>query len=265
MALTFGGATSDRVSIAAHASINASEASIVSALVRFYIGTITAGRYIVAKNAVDGNGGFRVSVRGGGEIRVQMSCTTVDAFAESTSLGLSVNTWYDGHFVYEPGAGQEARIYVTPAGADAWTEPSYTGVTSHVGTTTGNPALTLGNNSNASPTSGLQGRIAMAQWKVGAIHTDQERALWQHGLGHLVSAGMTMNVGWDGTGTQRNISGNNNNGTVTGATFVAHPPLAMPFHDWQVCDDPYVVASSPAAARRTNRILTQAVKRAAYW
>lgn len=254
MALTFGGATSDRVSIAANASINVTETSTISVLVRFKVSTFTFNRYLVAKNAVDGNGGFRVDTFTGGEMRMRMSCSVTDANVTSSSLALSTGVWYDGHFVYDDADSQEGHIYITLAGTDNWAEPTYSTNTNHSGVTAGNPALVIGNTAAASPTSSFQGGIASVHYRIGSVHTALERRLWQLGYGHIVAGAVKMELGFPGTGTQNDFSGNGNDGTLTGATYLDHPAgTQMPFHDWQVDDLPYAVAALAAGQPTIKR------------
>lgn len=99
-----------------------------------------------------------------------------------------------------------------------------------------------------SPTnSAMNGRMAWAGMFNRVLTTAELRGLWMRSTSVLSGTAGWWELGWPGTGTQQDLSGNGNHGTVTGATWVAHPPLQMPFHDWQVWDDPYVVAAGGSA------------------
>ena len=68
-----------------------------------------------------------------------------------------------------------------------------------------------------------------------------------------------MPLGWNGTGTQPDLSGNGNSGTVTGATVAAHVPLRPLFGVHTVVRVAAAVAATKAMPvfRRSTRFFTR--------
>lgn len=127
------------------------------------------------------------------------------------------------------GAASAQKLYggdlVTPAA-----EPSsYTTQTAGSGTASSNAANSgiVGNNTNF--TQEFNGEIAVVAL-YGALLTAAQIQSWQFNPRARVDSTLALGM-WHlgrnpaGTGTQPDISGNGNNGTVTGATASAHVPL----------------------------------------
>lgn len=85
-------------------------------------------------------------------------------------------------------------------------------------------ALVVGNRSASPFNVAWQGTISTLIWHNARL-TQAELNVWAERPQPL--AGTTrlfMELGWAGTGTQGDLSGNGNNGTVTGATAANHAP-----------------------------------------
>ena len=99
-------------------------------------------------------------------------------------------------------------------------------------------SLVVGNKHAATFNQAFNGRIAFAGiWnRALSLGEIKDQQFYPHKTSGCV---LFLHLGFTGTGTQPDWSGNANAGTVTGATVDAHVPLGNPFasDEWQ----PYVV------------------------
>jgi hypothetical protein len=225
MALTFGAATSDRVTYGNPG--NLTEASAVSFAVWFQLSTFTAGRRLMSKSAQDGNGGPAFSLTGTDELQMTFTKSSVNALANSNTLTVGTGVWYCAIGVYDP-ADTQPRIYFGSLTAPIAEVGYAAGATIGSGTSNSTANLVVGNQANAGPTLALQGDIARAA-AVYAVMTLADMQRWQFKTQPLANCKLLTYPGLFGTGTQPDYSGNGNHGTVTGATVTAPPPLSAPF------------------------------------
>jgi hypothetical protein len=143
---------------------------------------------------------------------------------------LSATTWQFVSCTHNSGAsaGQRIHIYTGTLSALA-TERTYGTATDGSSTTPPEAAgnFVLGNESVGASLS-LRGRIAVAGYVSGVLTLAQIQSL-QFMPRRIVNTIGFWQLGFNGTGTQADLSGNGHNGTVSGAVVADHVPLAPPF------------------------------------
>lgn len=223
MALVFGAGATDKVTITAEAGIN--NLDPFTWLMWVYPTTLTSLRVLLSKGATTKV--FRLNGTGG-NIQVQIARASGGASFITNDTPLStLDKWYcvAAGVDSSAGAGQMVDIYTgdltTPLA-----ERAYGTNSNGSGALTDESAsdLTLG----GSASSAFQGRVAVAM-------------IWNRELtlGELIdqqfnprpTSGCVLYevMGFNGTGTQPDWSGNAHAGTVTGATVESHVPLRPPF------------------------------------
>lgn len=234
-ALTFGANTSDKIDFGNPGNVSA--ASIMVMGVWVFPTTFTSARRMITKNALDGvSGGPFLALSGtAGEVQVANARTVTNANAVSNTTPLVLNTWTCLVGVLDP-ADTQPRLY---AGTDKknLTEVGYAGGAAQgSGTTAGTANVVIGNSANVAPTSAFQGRIGgKALWLVGRAPKLDELIAWQRSDYVPIGATIAPLVGWNGAGPQRDWSGFNNHGTVTGATYSPFgvPRVTAPAFHWR--------------------------------
>lgn len=216
MALTFG-ATNDRLAIPAATSIN--DLSSFSVLMWVFITTSTAGRRLWSKG---GNSARHSRIASSDRYLFHVDRATVDAEAATANSTLVANTWQLLGFTYDPTAGP--KIYVGTTSVPI-VEASYgSAPTVGSGTTVADAGhnLWVGNNTEAAdqPT---QGRIASFAY-FNAVLTLEAMQSWQWHPRALSGCVAYYQLGFPGTNTHGDWSGNGNTGTVTGSAVGAHVP-----------------------------------------
>jgi hypothetical protein len=171
-------------------------------------GATTSMRYFIHASA--GNVTFKVP-----RATTATTYTTNDA-------PLSSNTWHFWSATFDSSVTPVAHIYVAQFG-NALVERTYgtsTDGTGGLSADTGANFL-LGVNGNFS---GQAGRHAFIGYVADVLNLGQLKSLMAHPR-VVASNKLFCSVGFNGTGTQADWSGNGNNGTVTGATVGAHVPI----------------------------------------
>lgn len=221
MSLVFGGAASDRASIAAATSINTLPARTI--LMWVYVTTLTSARTIWSKDVANT---FILSGTGG-DVRLQLDQATTDTNYITSNAPLALNTWTCLAYTYDQAATPRIHIYAGTLSA-LMAEATYGTATDGSGNAADDSAgAWLWGNRSAFDRA-LQGRIAVGMaWNrvlaLGELKAQQFRP-------HVTSGCVIFNIfGFNGTGTQPDWSGNLNAGTVTGATVGPHAPLRPAF------------------------------------
>lgn len=221
MALTFGGATSDRVAVTAAAGINNLAAITIIAWVN--ITTLTNLRMIASKDNGSAAAIFFALNGTGGNVQLQVA-RTVNAYASRNDTPLSATSvWKCIAGVWA--LGSIPVIYVGSL-ATALVDGTYSTQTAGSGTQADDSAYNF-LWANDGTTLALQGRIAHAA-VFGATLSLADCQSWQRRPRKTVGANVAKffhRLGNEGTGTQQDYSGNSNTGAVTGATQSAGPAL----------------------------------------
>lgn len=231
MALTFGGATTDRVDCGHTSPIN--DLTTFTILAWVFVTTRTSGRSFFTKGNTGGAGVVTFSLSGtSGAIQSTISQSTSPTVFISSSTPVATNTWTYVAATYDVGASPRQHIYSGTLTAEA-TEVTYSSSADGSGTKTAEGAvngLVWGNNLNGASAyaRALQGKMARCQYynrvlTLGEILVQQFRAKPTNGCVNY------LELGFNGTSTQPDWSGNNTNGTVTGATQSDGAPLGPPF------------------------------------
>lgn len=225
MSLNFTDASSDNISIAAAASHNS-------------LTTWTAWCWVYPTSATTNNrfwqkqnnaGGARWAVRRNGTTagRVEVDIFRSTTFSHQETDDFTLNAWQFMVATYDEAAGQGARLYRGTLTSSV-IECTYVGTAANGSGNTGtvDGAFTLGNRS--ANDRGLGGRMAHFGF-VNRVLTLAELQALQFKPRVVSGTAIYIPVGYRGTSTQVDWSGNGNSGTVTGTTVAANPPLAPTF------------------------------------
>lgn len=228
MALTFGAVNSDRVVVANHASLQNLTAATYVSWIR-PTGN-TAFRRIYQKNT-PASGSSRIFAHGNTgtpQVGFEVSRATTNCLAYGNTANFAayaLNAWNFCAARYDTGAATgDQNVYVgnlsTPL-AEPSAYASQAVGTGAVGGDAGSDAR-IGN--NAADNGAMQGDIAFfGLWNRYLTYGEMLAQQWHpHPTEGCV---VFLMLGWNGTSTQPDWSGNLNNGTVTGATVAAHVPL----------------------------------------
>ncbi len=227
MSLTFGALTSDRVNLGSGTSID--NLNPFTWFMWIKPTTITANRVLCCKGLTGTNQKFLNISDASGNLSVTVARTSNTVYTSNSGPLSAAGTWYCVAVVFDStaGAGNLIHIY-TGTLTSILAEVTYGTKTAGSGSVTADASSNFfwGNRSNFD--AALQGDFA-----IGMIFN---RAL---SLGELkeqqfnptsVSGCVAYNIlGWNGTGSQPDWSGNGNPGTVIGATTSTHVPLGSPF------------------------------------
>lgn len=243
MALTFGGATSDKVVTAAYATAN----TAFTVWAWIYPTTLGSNRRIFTHGPANSDEIFFLSGTTGNFSLFVTRATTNMSFISNTTPLSTLNKWYFVAGVYNEsgGAGHNGALYVGDL-TTILSETTYGTATDGVGSRTGGTGvgvLTIGNNPSA-PVLSFQGRIATAGYVARALSIGELKSIQYRPRVVANQVGYWI-LGANGTSTQPDWSGNGLPGTVTGATVVDHVPLAPPFAYSTM--PPYVVAAAGGA------------------
>ena len=223
MALTFGAATSDRVTLSA--GLNNEHAFSVLAWV--YKTADTNGRRIWHKGSGNLKTFFLHFAAGGNDFAVFVARATTSSDTISVTGVLPDNEWSCVACTYDESDG--GRLFKGSLTATI-AEVSYSSRIVGSGTSSDDSgtAHIVGNDSTN--VQAFPGRIArLAHFK--RRMTAQEIIAWQFRPYTDADADIYMDLGYTGTSTQPNLTslGTGINGTVTGATVSDHVPLPPPF------------------------------------
>jgi len=235
MALAFVASTTDKVNCDSGASLD-----------NVQVGTLIVWCYPTSITT------FGTATNKGGTMRVRVKDTnTGDVYffygrsvqgidSRSTANALVANAWQCIACRWDfNGASSDQQIFVGSLTVAA-TEVSYANQSVGSGTNNNSADNLFVGNVSATGTASFPGRIAFAGlWNryltLGEIHAQQFRP-------HVTSGCVLfVELGYAGTSTQPDWSGNGNNGTVTGATVADHVPI--PFRRSGPLYVPYTVAA----------------------
>ena len=182
----------------------------------------TTFRYLLRK--VSSGTGTNIN-HNNSDLEFTRNYSTTAMVALSTGDVISADNWYVSFFV-DGGASVAPRIYHAQLG-NALTEVSYGQQDTPVGTLTGDAAgSALVGFRDA--TRRFIGDIAVVKVWEEAFSIDQCKQQYWRGSPTANSRLLTQ-LGFNGTGTQPDWSGNLNTGAVTAATVTDHAPLPQPF------------------------------------
>lgn len=237
MALTFGGATTDVVTVAAHASINTLAARTV--LAWLFPTSLASTKGFGGKGSAGGN--MQCAVRTTGDVDFAISRSGGLANYRTATGLITANTWYCIGLTYDAGATPSMHIYTGSLTAVLAEAPSYTISTNGSGGTNSDASSGLLWGNIHSLNIALVGRIAIVAY-FNRVLSLGEMIRWQFKPQMMSGCVNLLQVGYNGTGTQPDLSGNANSGTVTGATLTPnHVPLGPMFGGSRF--QPYVVAA----------------------
>lgn len=227
MALNLNNAASDRVAVTSAASIEELDPFTVWGW--FYVLGKTSSDRLWSK-AQTANAKEILMSGTSGDLQVVVGrATAFTSFVTNDTPLATNNKWYFIAVTFNSGnaAGEAVQLYVGDLTASC-AERTYgasTNGTGAVRSDTGNP-LYLGN--SAALTRSFPGHIG----PIGIVNRELTLAecislQWNPRV--VVGTVGFWQLGWNGTSSQPDWSGNGNAGTVTGATQVAHVPLGPPF------------------------------------
>lgn len=235
MSLLFGGASSDRVNCGSGASLDDILVGTILAWV-YPTNVNMGGKYILAKPFETGATGglsFQIGVSFNGDLLIKRRKTSGNLLCNSSTGYVTTNTWqFLGGTWNNSGTSTDQHLYrgllttnVTECSSYAPGSPNVGGGTN---ISDASKDLYIGNGSADAATwsNSFVGSIAWVgmwnrQLSLAEILTQQYRPRKTSGCV------LFMHLGFNGTGSQIDLSGNGNNGTVTGATLAAHVPISV--------------------------------------
>lgn len=244
MGLTFAGGT-DNVAVAAAASIN--NLTTATCCMWVYPTTLTALNRFMQKGTNPNQKLFGLANNALGAIEIDFGRGTggagnIGVYVSTTTPLATLNKWYFVAGVWDlpGGAGNFMHMYV----GDLSTAPSEVPTTKQDGVGTSpvdsGANLIIGNQS----VTGWQGSIGPFMFWNRALTLGEIQQQW---FRRRKTSGCVVytELGYNGTSTQPDWSGNGNAGTVTGPTQSSHPPIPAPFgYSVQL---PYVLGSTPVS------------------
>lgn len=230
-ALTFGGATSDRVNIGSATSLD--NMTAITVLCWVYPTTLTDDRIIVSKYRGASAEGWQFGLVGtSGDLKFYWERAVTDLNYFTTSTPLATNSW---RFIAAAinQTGPSANIYsgtlATESAAATLSGSSVAG--SGAFNSDAARSAMIGNRDATTPNVPFQGRIATVMIVNREMSAGEIKA-WQ--FRPRIVSGTVGLYHLNGTGTQADWSGNGNAGTVTGASQADHVPLGPYFgFDWR--------------------------------
>lgn len=245
MSLSFGAATTDYVNFGTGSGI--ANLDPFTYLTWCYPTTLTDLRRIWQKGVTTTLKRFMISGTAG-EVNVRVARATADTIYTTNSAPLVLNAWNFLAVTFRSGAGpgEIVNIYKGTLSAAA-SEATYGTATDGSGVVGDDSAkeYTVGNTDPTGGTS-FQGRIAYTAY-IAAELSLQQIIAQQFDPRVISTTRLACHLGYAGTGTQPDMSGNGNSGTVSGPTVADHVPIISPFGARRGLYSPYVVAPAPAA------------------
>src|SRR6185503_3581635 len=223
MALTFAN-TTDRDEVTSTAAISSLPAW--TWLFWLQISTFTANRVIVRKRNI----GHRITLFSTADLNISVArATTSTAYQTNSGLLSTLNKWYQLMVTFDIAAGA-GLVHTALIGdlATALTACTFGTATDGSGAQLGDSGVNLGIRSQEGGGNSLQGVIAVAGY-FNRVLTPGEGQDWLWYRNPKSGLILHHELGFQGTGTQIDYSGNGHAGTVTGATQSAHAPTRNPF------------------------------------
>jgi len=245
--LTFGGASSDRVQVAAATNIN--DLTTLTMLAWVFPTTLTGNRCIMAK-ATSATAGKLFRINGtGGNIELLINRATDTQYVTNDTPLATTSKWYLVAATFDSGASPPVHMYVGDLAAVA-AERTYGVQTAGSGSVDADNAINLVLGNHAGNNVAFQGRIAVAAY-INRVLTLGEIKQWQFRPRVLVGTVGLWMLGYNGTSTQADLSGSGNPGTVTGASVGDHVPL-RPL--WGGAAQSWVATAAAASAVRRHAV-----------
>lgn len=224
--LTFADGSSDRVNFGSASSID--NWSVLTFCAWIKPSALTTNRDIFSKSG-RGEKRFRVvNFVGAGQISATINRATVAAEFDSVASTLSSGVWTFLCLRYNEGgsAGNVINGYKGTLTSPV-AEISYDFRDAGSGGTVADDTKDLLIGNNDSLANGFPGQIAAFFYTNTALSVAEMEMLRQHPFKYGSAMKIFSHLGWSavGTGTQPDLSGNGNNGTVTGATQSSHVPI----------------------------------------
>lgn len=223
MALNFGGGSSQRVEVAASASVDNFSAFTLVLWVRWAANTANRGLFT---KGVTFEKDVRTRFNNGNQLNLIVKRATTEAEALSANVTAG-NTLHYLAFTFDETDGP--RIFRGTL-TEAVAELSYSIRAVGSGATTADDTseIRIGNIFQANS---WNGDISSVQYINRRLTLGELRMLQFHPC--VVTGSVIHHIyGYNGTGAQPDWSGNGNHGAVTGATIAAHVPLRPAFSVW---------------------------------
>jgi hypothetical protein len=231
MALTFGAVNSDRVDCGRNAGVDTMSVFTLLVWVKTPASLPTPSQPFVSKRKKANKGwALQQFQQGKVEFIYQRATSNLDYFQNTAVLNVA-STWYCVAITFDSSASanNKVQLYTGTLTADL-AAGTFSTTTDGSGTFVDDSAepVVIGNIHNASGVydNAWSGDIAEVAI-VSRVLTLGEMIAWQWSRVPMTSELGSWVVGYGGTGTQPDLSGNGLNGTVTGATQAAHAPLPM--------------------------------------
>lgn len=182
----------------------------------------------------DTTGFRRTSITDSNNISNISGRATTDDQYDTNNASLSTGVWAYIAIVYDSAAatGERFNVYKGTLTSLA-TELTYGTTTNGSGSVSFTGDINIGN--RASGSDPFLGDVAIwAQWSI-ALTPNQVLGQQYRTRPTVLTGCLTfLEMGFQGTSTVRDWCGQGNNGTITGATYSAHPPIGAPFALWKV-------------------------------
>lgn len=220
--LVFGAATSDRVDCGNDSSI--SDLTTGTVLVMEYPTTLTNSRVLISKYRGATTEGWQLNNKAsgdGGLLQNELTRATTPAAFVASSLNRSVNNWYCSAMTWDHAASPVSHFY-TGLHNVAMAETTYSTQQDGAGAFGLDAArsLFIGNRDTATPNQAYRGTIAVAA-VYNRVLSLAECEEWRlRPSGSIGSGGVVFIVlgRYGATGTQSDLTGTGNDGTITGCT-----------------------------------------------
>lgn len=246
MSLLFGANTTDKVNHGSASNLDNLSAGAMTVLSRVYR-TATGNNQFVASKIGSWPAGWHLQLDDGaavGDIACQVARATENAFRITSGAGnrLSLDTWYDIGFTWDSADSPTLRIYLVASGGLPVESSAYGGTSVNgAGAASSDASANLWvGNIEAFPTNPFKGRIELTGVFPSKL-TPAQMQQWFANPGPSFGCVLAAVEGYAGTGTQPDLSGNGNSGTVTGATVADNAPLPRRWGR-RVVSLPYTVA-----------------------
>lgn len=221
MALSFDG-VDDYVDHGSAASLDMT-ADITVALWFYSAAGDATGRRLVSKRTTPGTNNLEIVIAdydGANTIECTLGHSTSEQYAGEGSA-YATNTWQLGIFTFP--AGDQARMYFGTLTAPPSEPVAYGYAAAGSGTvgSTAGTALWVGRRPGIAS---ISGRIARVGYWGRVLNATERQALWTQTAAEWAALSNARLVcAYGGTGSQTDLSGNGNHGTISGATDIADP------------------------------------------
>lgn len=228
MSLVFGANTTDRVDCGSASTLDNLAAGAFSVWAWVYRTSDGANQHVITKDPV-GFAGWNLAITNNeaeGQVNFYVArSTTNTSYRSNTSNVLALNTWYFVAATYDDTLTPECRLYIGTLTTPVAEVSGYSASTDGTGTNTSDASANvyIGNLQRAN-TNPFKGRIASCGIVSGVLTVGQLTDIQWRGRVRTTTLAQWV-LGVTGTGTQPDVTGNGNSGSVTGATRGDRPPL----------------------------------------